>query len=57
MAPDRDGGVLQFNKIEDKRGFAIQDLGQMSSVMRALMILVALAFAAGLFRLAMRIVS
>jgi predicted component of type VI protein secretion system len=57
MTPDRDGGVLQFNKIEDKRGFAIQDLGQMSSVMRALMILVALAVAAGLFYLAMRIAS
>lgn len=57
MAPDRDGGVLQFNKIEDKRGFAIQDLGQMSGGMRALMILVALAVAAGLFYLAMRIAS
>jgi pSer/pThr/pTyr-binding forkhead associated (FHA) protein len=57
MAPDRDGGVLQFSKIEDKRGFAIQDLGQMSGGMRALMILVALAVAAGLFYLAMRIAS
>jgi predicted component of type VI protein secretion system len=51
----RDGGVLQFSKIEDKRGLAVQDLGQMSSGMRGFLILVAIVVAAGLFYLAMMV--
>ena len=56
-APSRDGGVLQFHKIDDKRSFAAQDLNQMSFPARALLTLVALAVAAGLFYIAMKLAS
>ena len=52
----RDGGVLQFNKVED-RGLARQDLRQMSSMQRLVWFVVALAVAVGLFYVAMRMTS
>lgn len=54
---DRGGGVLQFHKVEDRGGLAAADLAQMSGPIRLLMVLLALAIAAGLFYVAMRLAS
>lgn len=53
----REGGVLQFQKVEDKGGLFGHDLSQMSSLQRFGMFLVALAVAAALFYVTMTIMS
>ena len=55
--PSRESTVLQFNRIEDRKGFAAQDLGQMSTPVRLLLYLVVFVVAAGLFYLTLQIVS
>lgn len=56
-ASARAGGVLQFQKVEDKAGFFGHDLGQMSQLQRIVMFLVALAVAGLLFYLAMQLTA
>ena len=48
----RDGGVLQYSKVENK-GVIRHDFSQMSGLQRLVLVVIALAVAGGLFYLAM----
>ena len=53
----REGGVLQFHRVEDKAGFFGHDLGQMSTLQRMLMFALALVVAGALFYAALYVTS
>lgn len=54
-AGGRDRGVLQFHKLQDRRGVLAEDLQQMSTAKRALLWLLALSLAAAMGYLAMQL--